>query len=168
MKSCSISRKSDKQATWKKLWFLEEKRRELIFFCYKTGCVKTTLKLIYAGTFKFFATSTLVGNVVNISATCHHDTCHSHIFDDIFNVADTVTESQSWSRVGKIPRHDICKASLKLVCQQWTSLPVTCGMVMLPTHQQTSSQHVTTLVMVTWHVSKNWGLLTRHDTDNSN
>ncbi len=60
----------------------------------------------------------LVGNVADISATCRPDTCRSRIFDDIFNVADTVTGSQSWSRVGKKPRHDICEASAKLACRE--------------------------------------------------
>jgi hypothetical protein len=85
--------------------------------------------------------SLIVGNVVNISATCHPDTCCSCIFDDIFNVTNTVTGSQSWLRVGKIPRHNICEARTKLLCRQWTSSSVTRGMVMLPTHQQTSSWH---------------------------
>ena len=79
----------------------------------------------------------LVGNVVDISATCHPDLCRSHIFDDIFNVTDTVTRSQSWSRVGEIPRHDICEASTKLVCRRMTSSSVTRDTVTLPTHQQT-------------------------------
>ena len=48
----------------------------------------------------------LVGNVVNILVTYHPDMCCSCISDDIFDVADTVTGSQLWSHVGKIPRHD--------------------------------------------------------------
>ena len=96
------------------------------------------------------------------------DKCRSHIFDDIFNVANTVTGSQSWSRVGESPRRDICKASTKLVCRRWTSSSVTRGTVILPTHQQTSSWHVATSAMMTRHVSKNGGLLTGHDTDISN
>ena len=106
----------------------------------------------------------LVGNVVNILATCHPNTCRSRIFGNIFNVADTVTGSQSWSHVGKIPWYNICEASTKLVCQRWTSLSLPHGMVALPTHWQTSSQHVATSATVTRHVSKNGGLQTWHNT----
>ena len=47
--------------------------------------------------------ATLVGNVMNILVTCHLDMCRSCTSDDIFNVADTMTGSQLWSSVGKIP-----------------------------------------------------------------
>jgi len=42
---CSISRKNDMRETWKKLWFLEEKRRELIFFVTKWGASRLHLNL---------------------------------------------------------------------------------------------------------------------------
>jgi hypothetical protein len=114
------------------------------------------------------AIETLVGNVINVLATCHPDVCCSRIFEDIFNVTDTMTGSQIWSHVGEIPRHDMCEASTKLVCHQWTSLSVTLGTVTLPTHQQTSLWHVTTSAMVRRYVSKNGGLPTQHDTNISN
>jgi hypothetical protein len=110
----------------------------------------------------------VVGNVIDILVTCDPNTCHSHNSDNIFNVADTMTGSQSWSHEGKIPQHDICKASTKLACQRWMSSSVTRGMIMMPTGQQTSSWQVATSVMVTKHVSKNWGSLRQHDTDISN
>ena len=70
----------------------------------------------------------VVGNVIDILVTCDPNTCHSHNSDNIFNVADTMTGSQSWSHEGKIPQHDICKASTKLACQRWMSSSVTRGM----------------------------------------
>jgi hypothetical protein len=42
----SISHKNGAGTTWKKLWFVKDNQRELLFFCYKMGCVKTTLKLV--------------------------------------------------------------------------------------------------------------------------
>ena len=105
---------------------------------------------------------TLVGNVADISATCRPDTCRSRIFDDIFNVADTVTGSQSWSRVGKKPRHDICEASAKLACREIMSSSWLVRLVMSPTCHQTSSWHVATLWW--WHdMSPKMGAR-RHDT----
>jgi len=137
---------------------------EKLIYCSKT---KSKTLIIVTNTMLLFV-AVLVGNVVDISATCHPDMCHSRIVDDIFNVAGTVTGSQSWSCVGKIPRHDICEASTKLVCRRRMSSSVTRGMVTLPTCQQTSSRHVATSAMVTRHVSKNGGLPTRHDTNISN
>ena len=46
-RSCSISCKNEMRATWKKLGFLEKKTTRINIFCYKMGCIKTPLKLVW-------------------------------------------------------------------------------------------------------------------------
>jgi hypothetical protein len=46
LRNWSISHKNGVRTTWKKLWIVKGNTRELLIFCYKMGCVKTTLKLV--------------------------------------------------------------------------------------------------------------------------
>ena len=46
VRNTSISHENGVRTTWEKLWLIKKDLRELWNFCYKMGCVKTTLKLV--------------------------------------------------------------------------------------------------------------------------